>query len=193
MIESVKGNTIVIEKNGAINGAIDKSSLLLDHNYNIPPVFKNVDQTYLKEVIAYISGFVANKVYTSTKCICKELLISDKAQQYSLQEIKNRGKLTFASSDVIQICLIAEQIIKEIKVFELEDVKKILLKKAMKKISSWVLDNKENCLENHRTLLITNILNKFFEIRLHYESTQEFPEEIRIRAKNTKVILFKNQ
>ena len=63
----------------------------------------------------------------------------------------------------------------------------------MKKISSWTLDNKENCLGNHRTLLTKNILNNFFEIHLHHESTQEFPEETRIRAKNTKVILFKNQ
>lgn len=63
----------------------------------------------------------------------------------------------------------------------------------MQRIPLYILDNKENCTGNHKKFITKKILNKFFDVRLHHESTYNFPEEIGIRAKNTKIVLFKNQ
>ncbi|KYN12118.1 THAP domain-containing protein 9, partial [Trachymyrmex cornetzi] len=139
-----------------------------------------------------IAGFVIKNIAKSIKCACKKLLTNYKSLS-SLQEIKNRGKLTSASADVIEICLIAERTFREIEIYETENVKNVLIEKTMERIPLYILDNKENCTGNHRKFITKKILNMFFDVRLHYESTCNFPEEVRIRSKNTKLILFKSQ
>lgn len=148
----------------------------------------------LKNVVVYIAGFIAvYKIFKLTKCLaCKKLLTIDQTLS-SLQKIKNRDKLISASADVIEICLIAERTLRETEIFKIENVKNVLIEKTMQRIPLYILSNNENCSRNHQKLLTKKILNKFLDVRLNHESTYNFPEEIRIRAKNTKIVLFKNQ
>lgn len=77
-------------------------------------VFHAVNQTYVKDVVVYIAGFVIKSISKSIKCLtCKKCVTNDTTLS-SLQQIKNRGMLT--SADVIEICLTAERNIREISV-----------------------------------------------------------------------------
>jgi hypothetical protein len=65
---------------------------------------------YLIDITKYISGFVARKIAKSVKCsICADAVFASETNSKLLIR-KNRGGLLHASSDVIKICQIAENV-----------------------------------------------------------------------------------
>ncbi|KYQ55617.1 THAP domain-containing protein 9 [Trachymyrmex zeteki] len=93
------------------------SSITLDHNYCIPSVFSNVNITYINHVVAYIAGFIAKSLSKSVKCVyCVKSLKSEKSFS-TLQTKKCQGRVTKASVDLIQVCLISEQRFRAYNVF----------------------------------------------------------------------------
>ncbi|KYN10146.1 THAP domain-containing protein 9 [Trachymyrmex cornetzi] len=129
---------ISFEEQQSTNDMLNESAIknyayavLLDHNYATPAVFHNVNQIYVKDVIAYKAGFVIKKISKSIKCVSCRKLLTNYETLSSLRQIKNRGKLTPASADVIEICLIAERTLREIQIFETENVKNVLIEKTM--------------------------------------------------------------
>lgn len=65
-------------------------SVLLDHNnYILPEVFHNVHETYVKNIVAYIAGFVVNNISKSIKCsFCKKLLTNNITLLYKKLKIE---------------------------------------------------------------------------------------------------------
>lgn len=89
--------------------------------------------------------------------------------------------------------MIAERIFREVNVFQEENIKELLVQEAIKNIPFQLLKDRKTCSKEHRLIIIKKVLNKYFNVRLHYASKCIFPEESKIRSKNTKIVLFKNQ
>ena len=171
----------------------------VEHDYCIPKAFANVNQSYVKNVVAYIAGFIVRKLSAgrgSVKCLhCVKLISSDTCFS-SLQKRKDQGKLTSASEDLIQVCYIAEQCFRSQsqKFFKPDtEIMSSLIETTLSHIPCAILNNTENCLGNHRRPLLFKVLKKYFTIRLHHVCTIESEENSRIRSKHTKLVLFNNQ
>lgn len=121
--------------------------------------------------------------------------------------MKNREKLVFPSKDVIIICKTTEQIIRENNhiLFKQENIKHILLAKTFHRVNVnhsiftnvTMIEHIKNqgVLNNHKTLLIKEIIKIYLVIRLHHEGKRATGSEKQeyIRHKYTKLILFKSQ
>lgn len=116
------GNAIVQDETDILN--ITHSNKGIDNLINdfIEPEEENKDEVsdetfitekwctsnYIKDVIAYISGFVARKIIKKIKCgICKNLLIGTDTMS-ALQGRKCRGGL-INGSNVIALCVILQR------------------------------------------------------------------------------------
>jgi len=78
---------------------------------NILAVYQH--STFLNDVVAYISEFVVHKIKKSILCeLCTEALESEENISALILR-KNRGGLIKPSFDVIEICTIAERVIRE--------------------------------------------------------------------------------
>lgn len=153
---------------------------------------------YLDDVVAYISGFL---VYIITKTILCTLCagaLEINNTYFPLIERKNRGGLIKPHPDVIEICKIAERVLRGYaKIEETNVVNKITIESTRKiNISKYFssLDNHsfdQEPLNNHILQLIKQILNIY--ITLHYINSTTNAIDQKIRSFYTKLILFKHQ
>lgn len=117
-----------------------------------------------------------------------------------LQRRKGYGNLISASTDVIRICKIAEKTMRQYKHnLNTRNILQHMCNTAphLLPISDLFLNNEHMFdqvpLADHRNQLIRLILYQYFKIRLHHETSSLQDSLVRIRSKNTKLILFKNQ
>lgn len=165
---------------------------------------------YNSEVVMYIASAVVRSLRKTLKCdICIECLENDviysdlqniKNRIPTLQNVKDRNGLLSLSADVINICKTAEKVLRGTK--HLLSTKNILLKliiSAKHLLLSSDLFTKLNVLietsviDNHRNELLSNILKKYFHIRLHHESRTLTDNVKRIRSFHNRLVIFKNQ
>ncbi|EZA62841.1 THAP domain-containing protein [Ooceraea biroi] len=134
---------------------------------------------YIKDVVAYIAGFVTRKVIKKIKCdICQKLLIGTDNVS-ALQERKCRGGLINASNDVITLCYIAEKVIREhSSVINKQHPIERLILIALSCVSSTIFDNvlhmfEQAPLQDHRTDLIKFVLYTYLQLRLRHISVSK--------------------
>lgn len=155
--------------------------------------------TYIKDVVAYIAGFVSRAVTKKIKCyICKNLLVGTDSMS-TLQERKCRGGLINASNDVIKLCYITERVIREHQneINKQHPIERLIVI-AMSRVTSDIFDNVLHMLEqaplqDHRTILIKLILYRYIQLRLRHICNSKQHAIQRIRNKFNKLITFKNQ
>lgn len=176
---------------------------VMDHDY----VKKIFDLTpYVGNVVEYISGYVANKLFKKISCDnCKLLLINnDTGDVPKLIALRNLGALINPSRDVIKICIKTESVIKEFK----NNLHEKNLKEKIKfnvinnlpniyslfqSVQSDVLFLEQDILQSHKLLLIKSIVELYIKIRLHYEANKMSQKEENLRHKLHKLILFRNE
>ncbi|KAL1489213.1 hypothetical protein ABEB36_014146 [Hypothenemus hampei] len=96
---------------------------------------------YLENVVAYIAGFLVGKLKKSNICdICYKQLITTSCDESLLLKIKNRGKFIFPSKDVVAICKVAENIIRQ---------------------NQTKLLTMNNCAEHLRIIILKNVASAF--------------------------------
>lgn len=138
---------------------------------------------------------------------CKQLLILSEAQKKSdvchsnkLLQRKNRNGLCQASSDVIVICKNAEKTLRYNKdrLFKTKNILNYLICQSLRSLPSHVFNINDHIYDqpplfDHRSQIIRLILKTYFNVRLKYESTTFENSTQRIRMRNNKLTLFKNQ
>lgn len=156
--------------------------------------------TFLNDVVAYISGFVVHKIKKSILCaLCSDALESEETTSTLILR-KNRGGLIKPSLDVIEICKIAERVIREytkidksnvVNKITIESMKRINISKYFNSLSSHFLDQEP--LNNHLIQLIKIILKIYITLRLHHINSSTNAIDQKIRTFYTKLIHFNHQ
>lgn len=157
--------------------------------------------TFVNDIVEYISGFVARKVSRGINCeVCASALIS-KTSDCKLLNTKDRGGLFRATSDVINICKIAERVLREAPdLTRQSDKLNVLIVKATSKISltdKFVILQEhilnQEPISNHLITLIYYILYNYFIVRLHHQNASLNDTKSRLRKKFTKLIHFRHE
>lgn len=144
------------------------------------------------QAITYIAGFVVQALMKTLKCetCIGALTAKDREEgQYEFIKIKDKGGLVYPSSDVISICKWMEATIKTTVLTEnkvtvsTKDVKSILISKALRHFIGMNLFKEINMhqfdqspLNNHLTLLIKAVMEKYINVRLHYLTKNATPK-----------------
>lgn len=181
----------------------DENTAILE--YYVPMVVNCSE--FSSRVITYIAGFVIKHLMRKIQCEeCINALVGDNSgPEYNLINIKNRGKLTYPSKDVVNICKKAE--------FAIRSALHENGGKLSKKHSSLYLSNRtlqsllgdpllfctleQHCIgqtviENHAAHLMRAIASKYVQIRLFSLGSALTKDRILgERHTATKLILFK--
>lgn len=160
----------------------DKTS---QDNVNIFSQILNNDSSpnYVKQIVGYISGWIARKLVSILKCeVCiQSLLTSNKLWFHKLVIIKDMGGLCYSSESTFIVCLRSENILKShikekglyfTKHNEVDILKNRILKTFVN--SNVFNDLNDHTLTqpptfNHRLHLIKAIIEKYVNVRLHSE------------------------
>jgi len=193
-----------VQENVGTNLEELSNPIFIEHNYFL--VNNERVNEYADEIIAYISGYIVKIIIEKILCSdCKQLLVLSNTEKQSdrtskLIQRKNRGKLFEASNDVITICKIAHKILRcnQHKLFTTKNILEYLICQAVHSVPSYVFDNNDHIFEqsplfDHRNQVIKLILAQFFNLNLKHESKLLVDSVQRIRMKNNKITLFKNQ
>lgn len=135
------------------------------------------------------------------------MLILNKAQKESyaycsdkLLQRKNRSGLCQASSDVIIICKNAEKTVRynQDRLFKTKNILNVLICQSLRSLPSYIFNMNDHIYDqsplfDHRSQITKLILETYFNVRLKHESTTFANSTQRIRMRNNKLTLFKNQ
>lgn len=172
----------------------------LDHDYLPDPV-----SPYSKNIISYIAGYVVH--YLKKQLICDECvqsLVSDTKDLFlfSFINVKNKNGLQYPSEDVLQVCMTAEKLLKNkiyVSAFNTFSLKKLSVLILKKFVFSKVFDNlvvhslDQSVLDNHRTLLMKSVIERYLNIRMAYLTKNKPNKPISDRHQSNKLTLFKGQ
>lgn len=143
------------------------------------------------QAITYIAGFVVRALMKTLKCeTCIGVLTANdkEDEQYNFTKVKDKGGLIYPSNDVITICKRMEVTIKARvltgnQVTVPKDIKNILFAKALPHFIGMNLFKDINIhqydqspLNNHLTLLIKAVMEKYTNIRLYYLTKNAAPK-----------------
>ncbi|CAH1156107.1 unnamed protein product [Phaedon cochleariae] len=177
----------------------------IDHDYVHSSNVWNMT-LYNEDVIGYTAGFVVRKIKPNVHCnLCLIMLETDENIS-ALQLRKTYGRLIKASEFVINVCKEGEKCLRSFKsssnLFSREfgNLKNFLIIKTIQNLPTNIYNSfedhfyDEEPLSNHGYVLTKLILDSFFHIRIHHETTaKESERPARVRSSYTKNILFKNQ
>nr|CAH7719660.1 unnamed protein product [Callosobruchus chinensis] len=157
---------------------------------------------YVEDVVGYIiCGYVVKslkKCITCNKCI--NILGGDSVRR--LQRRKTYGALTDPSDVVVKICMAAEKYFRFFQktrdIFDknVKNLPIILIKNTLETVSSNILDKfehhmlEDDPINGHSVNLIKLISEKYFKIRIHYETMKKLDQakKVRIRSVYTKTL-----
>lgn len=173
-----------------------------DHDYIFDPSRLT---EFADSVIKHIAGFVIRKI--KRKLVCSECVQSLEVTHDSenrLTSIKSKGGLLFASQDVIQVCTIAEKVLK--KMIFLSGPLTVGLPQNLFRLVSQTFANCSHLfqvllqhgidqwnIDNHRNLLVKAVSEIYLKLRIHYITKQLVQPQERVRNYLNKTILFKGQ
>lgn len=201
-------NTSILCVSSSNKKNVDDQSELLDllcaantetiETENILSVYQH--SKFLDDVVGYIAGFVVYKIKKSILCIlCGEALESNESRS-ALITRKNRGGLIKPNKNVVEICKIAERVIREYQEIDKSNVvskitltcmKKINISKYFPQLTNHFFEQEP--LNNHLLQLIKIILNTYITLRLHHINSSTNAIDHKIRTFYTKLIHFKHQ
>jgi hypothetical protein len=176
---------------------------LQEHDYISTPVWHLT--TYTTDIVAYISGFVVKCLTKCISCAFCLLTLENSTVVSLLQQRKQYGRMVSASPLVIKIFETAEKCLRVIKaehdIFHMKNLPNILINSTIRNLPLTLFDDfaehmvTENILNNHCLQLIKLILEKYFKLRLHHETTRLNDADTgnRVRSMLAKTILFKGQ
>lgn len=152
---------------------------------------------------------MVRKILQKVNCLdCSACLVKDKVtnsqNSKSLIDCKDRGGLVHASASVIRICKLAEHVIREKSVKEnfvnnkniLNSMKTAVFNKCVGlnifNSNHFVLQEPD---QNHFTMLMTAIVEKYLKVRMHHFSKIQNEKLLRekVRSHLTKTITFLGQ
>lgn len=171
-----------------------------NHDYVSGSVWHLTD--FIKDVVRYIAGFIVRALKKCLVCSkCVGMLENDNSLSL-LQKRKAYGKMTNASSFVIEICEIAEKwfrVFKNMGKLYQKIILEILILKSVNDLPSHIFNffgdhlYDDDPLSGHCLALVKLILKKYNNIRIHHETKNKTNNVTRVRSVLTKTILFKNQ
>jgi len=178
----------------------DPSTVQQDHDY-IQSLSRLTP--FLDEVTSYIAGFVVKKIKNKiTYNICHPFLIDSLNHNFKLIEVKDRNNaLMKPSQDVVEICLEAERTFRSFNVF-LPNIKHKMLNKIKNTIyqkPNIFNELNDHCrgqqlFNTHRDQIISLAILIYLNIRFHHAAAStEKKNNISIRKKFTKIVLFRNE
>lgn len=154
----------------------------------------------------YISGFVVKKLTRDKKMCetCASFLISTNNTSH-LITLKNRGKLTIPSEDVIKVTNECEKIIRQNNhlIFVKKNIKDFLALKVFNAVINYSFTHdamfehirNQDIFDNHKIQLVKYIIEIYVKIRLYHEAkfSGEVEKKQYIRHKYSKLIHFYHQ
>lgn len=171
-----------------------------DHYYLPDPLSE-----FSKHIMAYIAGYVVHSLKKKIMCVeCISALTSVTRDMYLFSFInkKNKGGLEYPSTDVLEICIQAEQVIKcavlcnpKKQISTVSVVNKTLKIFVNRNIFSNLLVHgyDQSAFDNHRILLIKAVVNRYTNVRLYHFAKQKTNKSESIRHHSNKIVLFKGQ
>lgn len=197
-ITSRNNRVLYIDENTDI--VMDEDVSLIDHDY-LPDSLSE----FSKYIIAYIAGYVVH--YLKAKIVCEECANALTSQSkdlryFSFIDIKNKKRLQYPSTDVLEICLASEKLIKQEviaadrKLMSTEAVVSLLLRKFIGRNTFQTLTQHmfdQSALDNHRLLLIKAVATRYIHVRMFYLTKNKINKSESIRHHNNKIVLFRGQ
>jgi len=195
---------ITDHKNESVLTSLKESNsenITFDHDY----VFHSNLSQYSKEIVIYISGFVAKKVLSKARCTeCSSAVVGSKENlENTFLAFKNQGGLIFPSDDIIQICMHSEVTLRSFSSHELltASLKERLEQDIFNKFTNkqifleLSINHDQETLEEHLIHLVTTIIAEFYKLRMHHncKSSMSASNQSYIRTFYNKLILFKGQ
>lgn len=174
-----------------------------DHDYTEDPRY--CKSIYINDIVAYIAGFAIRKVKKLVHCAaCSAVLATNRPDEITslLLERKNRGKLTRAVADVVDLCQVVEQVFRGPTAPRKNSNRNVIynliiatLRRMPENILSSLNDHtkEQEPLNDHKYQLIKLILSTYFKIRIHHHTISSLEETQRIRKLRTKEVLFRHQ
>lgn len=172
-----------------------------DHDY----VFHSNLSQYSKEIVIYISGFIAKTLLCTLTCeTCSSTIAGTKDDlENTFLAFKNQGGLTFPSDDLIRICMDFEITLHTYSSHELfttsikEQLEHNILNQFLNKdiFLELSITHEQDTIEEHVINLITNIIAQYYKLRMHYICKRAINENNQsyVRTFYNKLILFKRQ
>jgi len=157
-------------------------------------------RNYLNDVVTYIAGFVVYKIKKNILCAVCEKSLGTKESGSALIGRKNRGGLIQPNPDVIDICKIAERVIRGyqkidgsniVKRITIECMRKININKYFISLSNHFLEQEP--FNNHLLQLLKLIMHIYITLRIHHINSSTNSIDQKIRTFYTKLILFEHQ
>jgi hypothetical protein len=146
---------------------------LNDHDY----AYHTHLSEYVSHVVIYIAGFVVTKLITKIKCeYCSDALAGIKENLlHSFISFKDRGALTYPSTDVIALCRGIEKIIKSYLITNQTidtQTKQIIIFQILKTFSGSAFVNLNekhiSFTDNHELLLKKAVTEQYLNVRVHH-------------------------
>lgn len=217
-LEAVSILNVSANSSNIINRSTPKSRLFSDsqtenNNYlpcRVPFLLDSVSLSeYSTRVVAYIAGFIVRNLRKTIHCeTCIEALTGQETHiECSLINLKNRGRLSLPSHDVIIICNKAERVTR-FAVRESNDKpvlhrinKTTIINEILQSIDNSNLFSSlrehvydQNALHNHNYHLLKVIVCEYVKIRLYYIGRMTPHNNlVNIRHSLNKTVLFKGQ
>jgi DNA transposase THAP9 len=162
---------------------------------------------YVDEVVPYIAGFVSKTLSKTVQCReCATALFATKTEKlYPLIQRKSNGGLVNPSKDVVTICRLAEQIVREVNLtnaYEVSELDRNVQIRVMRRVVDMCLFNtlKDHIndtgpLDGHLPTLVKQIANKYVSIRLHHATKENNRAKMaqKVRSKLTRLVINKHQ
>lgn len=150
---------------------------------------------FSEEVVKYISGFVALRLKKSIKCEeCVGSLTGSKENLMgSFLDFKNKGGLTYPSTDLVSICTLSEKILRQhqqgtnFKLNKLRMISEVVNEFCNKYI------NKNFIHTPHLHPFIKSVADAFLTLRIQYTCKSQTEQKLSLRPSYTKLIHFKGQ
>lgn len=189
----------------------ERSPIQSDHDYADSPNDIYLS-SYADNIVTYIAGFVVRTLCEKIKCeACKQALYVDKRPQnsrYDFVALKTRGRLIYASEDVVELCTIAEKCIRRMNVATADrpcgnsdfvlalccaTMEAAIDRHLFSSLDEHMFDTEAD--NNHIGHLINVISKKYVKSRLHWEAKKYTCKLNGARIRNTysRLIIFQHQ
>ncbi len=168
--------------------------------------------SYVDNVVTYIAGFVIYKLLKKIKCEqCREALYVQQKPNFSRYDwvaLKTRGRLIYASEDVVEICTIAEKCIQRLFIATGDRpsaaaniapavccavMDSAIERHVFASLDEHMFDNEAD--NNHVGHLVNVVTSEYVKCRLHWE-TRKYTGHVvgsRVRSQYSRLIIFNHQ
>jgi len=157
----------------------------------------NTMTLYVKDVSSYIAGFVIRSLQKKLNCESCIMQLQGNYHCNSLAIIKDRGHLKKPNTDLVTICKVTEDVVRQNHtscILKTRQKFQLMMNQVKHILTEYNLFENLSCsqISQHKIILIDNIIQKYIQIRLFHE-TRKMNDKLPIKKKLKKIVHFRHE